>query len=206
MTRLVLIRHGLSQCTVDAVVGGIKGCTGLAPEGRRQAEALRDRLLRTGELADTAAALTSVLPRAIETAEIIAPGLGSAGRVAAEQLEDLSELDPGDADGLTWTEYNQRYGVDMRADRFAPLAPGGESLATFAVRVSAALTGVVREHADSSVVVVAHGGVIAGAMQLFLNLPLQHSVTFWSENTSLTEWRIEPAGSALVRYNDTAHL
>ena len=28
-TRLVIIRHGLSQCSIDAVVGGIKGCTHL---------------------------------------------------------------------------------------------------------------------------------------------------------------------------------
>src|SRR4051812_23112762 len=75
-TRIVLIRHGESQCTVDGVVGGDRGCTGLSDEGRRQCGQLRERLLRTGELAGTDVVLTSVLPRAIETAELIAPGLG----------------------------------------------------------------------------------------------------------------------------------
>ncbi len=66
-TRLVLIRHGESRSTVDRVVGGHRGCTGLTDRGVRQAKALRDRLARTGELAGAAAVLTSVLPRAIET-------------------------------------------------------------------------------------------------------------------------------------------
>ncbi|TML43349.1 MAG: histidine phosphatase family protein, partial [Actinobacteria bacterium] len=94
VTRLVLIRHGLAQCAVDSIVGGIKGCTGLAPDGRTQAERLRDRLLRTGELRDADAVYTSVLPRAIETAEIIAPGLGRAGEAPAKQDADLCELNP----------------------------------------------------------------------------------------------------------------
>ncbi|HZI36988.1 MAG TPA: phosphoglycerate mutase family protein, partial [Acidimicrobiia bacterium] len=72
-TRLVLIRHGESRSTVDRVVGGHRGCSGLTDRGVRQAKALRDRLTETGELAAATAVLTSVLPRAIETADIIAP-------------------------------------------------------------------------------------------------------------------------------------
>src|SRR4051794_21904722 len=122
MTRLVLIRHGLSQCTVDSIVGGIKGCTGLAPEGRRQAELLRDRLVRTQELVDADVVYTSVLPRAIETAEIIAPGLGAVGESPAKQDAELSELEPGEADGLTWAEYSQRYPKsDMGTNRYQPI-------------------------------------------------------------------------------------
>ena len=47
-TRLVLIRHGESRATVDEIVGGHDGCQGLTDRGRRQAEALRDRLGATG--------------------------------------------------------------------------------------------------------------------------------------------------------------
>ena len=62
-TRLVLIRHGESQVTVDRVVGGSKTCSGLSDRGRRQAEALRDRLARTGELqADVLLASTGGAP------------------------------------------------------------------------------------------------------------------------------------------------
>src|SRR4051812_44587030 len=104
-TRLVIVRHGEAQCAVDSLVGGPKGCTGLSDEGRRQCEALRDRLIRTGELAETDVVLTSVLPRAIETAAIIAPGLGKSAEIQAKQDCDLCELHPGEADAMTWDEY-----------------------------------------------------------------------------------------------------
>ena len=82
-TRLVLIRHGESRSTVDRVVGGHEGCSGLTDRGVLQAKALYERLARTGELAGATALLTSVLPRAIQTAEIIAPALGDLTRRAA---------------------------------------------------------------------------------------------------------------------------
>ena len=50
MTRLFLIRHGESVAQVEQVVMGHDQCRGLSPLGRRQAEALRDRLSRTGEI------------------------------------------------------------------------------------------------------------------------------------------------------------
>ena len=57
------------------VCGGRVGCTGLTERGMPRCEALRDRLAVTGELAGTDALYASVLPRAIETAEILAPAL-----------------------------------------------------------------------------------------------------------------------------------
>ena len=59
-------------------VGGVRGpdrVPGLTERGRRQVEALGDRLAPTGELAGADALYASVLPRAIETAELLAPAL-----------------------------------------------------------------------------------------------------------------------------------
>lgn len=206
-TRVVLIRHGESQCTVDGVVGGARGCTGLSEEGVRQAERLRDRLLRTGELADTDVVMTSVLPRAIETAEVIAPGLGRAATFEAKQDCDLCELHPGEADGLTWDEYRDRFGaVDMRSDPYAPMAPGGESLAEFVTRIGRTLHRIVDEHEGQKVVLVVHGGVIWGSARTFMNLPLRVPVALNASNTSLTEWSLSGDHTELVRFNDAAHL
>jgi len=74
-TRLVLVRHGEAVCNVSGVCGGRIGCQGLTDRGRAQVEALRDRLLVTGELAGTDVLYASLLPRAIETAELLAPAL-----------------------------------------------------------------------------------------------------------------------------------
>src|SRR4029079_12461481 len=72
VTRLVLVRHGESRATVDRIVAGHDTCKGLTDRGRQQAEALRDRLARPGELAATTRLVASLMERARETAEIIA--------------------------------------------------------------------------------------------------------------------------------------
>jgi 2,3-bisphosphoglycerate-dependent phosphoglycerate mutase len=211
-TRLVLIRHGESRSAVDRIVGGHQGCTGLSELGRRQAEALRDRLARTGELGDASVVLTSVLPRAIETADIIAPALGG---LAAHQHCDLCEIHPGDADGLTWEEFEARYrNTPASRSPYQPGAPGGESRAEFFLRVGTALRRAADENAGRTVIVVCHGGVIEGSLAAFGNQPLRRSFDLNIENTSLTEWTRpadngSPGGEArwrLVRFNDSAHL
>jgi len=204
VTRLVLVRHGESQAAVSRVVGGEIGCTGLSELGRRQAEALRDRIRRTGELAADVL-LASSLPRAVETAEILAPALGAHDVV---RDCDLCELHPGECDGLGWDEYAEQYGVDMGADPYAPMSPGGESLAEFNVRVGRALAGLTARH-EGSIVVACHGGVIIGSLVNFLQLPAQRPLAadVNVDNCSITEWRRASDGRwRLVRFNDAAHL
>lgn len=214
VTRLVLVRHGEARAALDRVVAGERGCSGLSELGRVQAGALRDRLARTGEVvADVLA--SSTLPRAIETAEIIAPALADSNGRTPEivQYRDLCELHPGECDTLGWDEYAERYGVDMLAQPFEPMSPGGESLAEFNVRVGRALTALADEHEGRSIVVACHGGVVMGSMKCFLGLPVLPSpgVDMLVTNTSLTEWeRCRGQGCEnqwrLVRYNDAAHL
>ena len=216
-TRLVLIRHGESRSTVDRVVGGHEGCGGLTDRGVLQAKALYERLARTGELAGAAALLTSVLPRAIQTAEIIAPALGG---LTAEQRCELCEIHPGEGDGLTWEEFGARYRPEGLAsgNPFSPMAPGGESWGSFFVRVGEALLRAASDYAGRTVVVVCHGGVIEGSFAALGQLPLRRSFDVRVENTSLTGWSYQPAegdsGNAghrlarwrLDRFNDSAHL
>ena len=204
VTRRVLIRHGEAQAAHERVVAGERGCRGLTDLGRAQAGMLRDRLARTGEItADVL--MSSTLPRAVETAEIIGPALGNPELVRSC---DLCELHPGESDTLTWDEYRDRYGVDMMADPYEPMAPGGESLAEFNVRVGRALTRLAQEHEGRSVVVVCHGGVVGGSMICFLGLPAQRPpmAELLVENTSITEWERRDGRWRLVRYNDAIHL
>jgi broad specificity phosphatase PhoE len=104
LTRLVLVRHGEAQSYVDGVIGGPTGCTGLSDLGRRQADALRARLERTGELDDVAALYTSTLPRAVETAERILPAMEGTARC------ELCELHvDGQLDGRPFKEFEDDY-------------------------------------------------------------------------------------------------
>lgn len=205
-TNLVLIRHGESVCSQVGVVGGHKGCTGLSDEGVREARALRDRLLETGELAGTRALYSSVLRRAVQTATIISPATGT----GPEPVADCSfcELHPGEADGLTWSEFTERYGEpDFATDPEAELAPGGESWNGFVRRASEALENVAESHTGQTVVVVCHGGVIEASLLTFL--PVERDpmrLRLRTEHTSLTEWERSDGSWKLLRYNDAAHL
>ena len=204
-TRLVLVRHGESRATVDEIIGGHDGCKGLTDRGRRQAEALRDRLVGTGELGDVAALYASILPRAVETAEIIAPALGH-----PELVTDCAfcEQHPGEADGMSWAEYAERYRGDGETfDPYVAPAPGQESWAELVARVGRSLREVTESHRGETVVVACHGGVVISSMIAMLELPVARSPwTFVVENTSLTEWVHAGRRWSLTRFNDAAHL
>jgi probable phosphoglycerate mutase len=207
-TRLLLVRHGAADAADAGIIAGIKGCTGLSDLGRRQAEALRDRLAAHPIPVDVVQ--TSVLPRAIETAAIIAPALGGGPAV---QDCDLCELHPGECDGMTWEEWRSTYGVDPSRNLDQEMSPGGESIISFARRVIAALERVLAGNEGRSIALVVHGGVIAASMLHLLGVDeeaVRRGRPFWfdPENTSLTQWtRDEGSGHwTLARYNDAAHL
>jgi probable phosphoglycerate mutase len=204
--RLVLVRHGDAFAGFSGVIGGERGCTGLTPLGRLQAEALRDRLLGTDRVrADVL--LASTLPRAIETAEIIAPGLGIA---TFDRACDLCEVHTGEADGLEWAEYGHRFGTfDMEREPDRVFAPSGESWNSFHDRVGQLLARVSREYAGETVVAVCHAGVIMASMRLLLGMPRSSAgARLQPSNTGLTEWEhdAELDRWTLHCFNDADHL
>ena len=203
-TRVVLVRHGESAVTVARIVGGPRTCSGLSPLGVRQAERLRDRLAGTGEIAATAL-VSSAYPRAIETAEIIAPSL-------ARELvidEAFGEHDPGPiCDGMSFAAFVEEFGMpDWESDPYGVVFDGGETIAAFHHRVATAFASLVREHAGGTAVVVCHGGVVDVIMRQALRVPVTGGFDLHTRNTSLTEIVLtRPGRWQLHRYNDHAHL
>lgn len=204
--RLILIRHGDAHAGLHGVIAGPVGCRGLTDLGRRQAEQLRDHL-RTTRALQADVLMTSELPRAIETAQIIAPALTSAGIV---RDCDLCEVHTGAADGMDWADYTVRYGaLDMVAEPDRPFAPGGDSWRSFNERVERLLDRLAVEHPHETVVAVCHAGVIAASMRVRLTIASAPPVArLLPTNTGLTEWEHDPATGTwtLRRYNDAGHL
>lgn len=211
-TRLVLVRHGESQVTVNRVVGGLATCSGLSDLGRQQAEQLRERLAGSRELvhdplAESELALyASSYPRAIQTAEIIAPSLG----VSDVKIEPgFGEQDPGpDCDGMTFAEFVERYGrPDWETNPYGVSYPGGETVAAFDLRVGTTLSDVLDRHSGGTVVVACHAGVIDRVLRQLLRGPTSGVFELYTRNTSLTEFVLASSGKwRMVRYNDAAHL
>lgn len=204
-TRLMLVRHGESNVTVARVLGGELSDTGLSALGRVQSEALAQRLSAEGMRVD--AVVSSTLPRAVETAEIVAPALGIN---EIQKESELVERRPGEADGMTFEAYLDKYGDGIWQDPHQELAPGGESASTFHERTVAALDGVMARHFGRIVMVFCHGGVIDVAFREFLDTKRHRGFELWTLNTSLTEFLCVDAEPTrrwrLVRYNDAAHL
>jgi broad specificity phosphatase PhoE len=211
VTRIVLVRHGEAACNVSGVVGGRAGCSGLTALGKRQIAAVADRLYESGELREATALYSSVLPRAVETADrlrpVVGPGPKALGPV--RQRCDLCELHPGESDGMTWEEVVATFGVpDWDVDPAVRIAPGGESWAEFIVRASDAVRAVVRDHPGELVVAAVHAGVIEATMIRFLGVLPEIYRRGWIRVThgSMTEWEWVPAEDrwVLVRFNDSS--
>lgn len=208
-TELYLIRHGESVANVEPIIGGMTGDAGLTDRGRRQAGLLEERLRNQRLRADRLYA--STLPRALETAEYVARALN----LPIERDDDLQELRPGEADGLSVEEWRKRFpGLEngLAGSPFTPFAPGGESWGGFLVRAGAAIVRIVARHPNSTVVLVCHGGVLEASFFLALGLgPTSKHTAFAPLNTSITHWRYRPPadGAAewtLVTFNDAGHL
>jgi probable phosphoglycerate mutase len=214
VTHLYLIRHGESWPNVRPIIGGMKGDEGLTPLGVSQAERLRDRLAEGREIpADVL--IASTLPRARQTAQIIAPALG----LPIIFDDEVQELRMGEADGMSHAEFDETFGrPDFGRQPTRPVAPGGESWSSFMLRVATTLERIAEEHAGKHVVIVCHGGVIDGSLIYFfgldgLRLP---RVRFYTRNTSITCWHLlgdetsygqpAPPRWRLEYYNDAIHL
>jgi probable phosphoglycerate mutase len=205
-TRLAIIRHGEAVSNAEDTIAGHNSCKGLTDHGRDQVIALANRLARSGELAGATALYSSVLVRAVQTAEILAPALGD---LPIEQRCSLCERHVGDADGMTWKVYEETYGtLKPGDDPHREMAPGGgESWVGFLDRAEEGLRQVMAAHPGELIVVAGHGGVIATSLIRFLELP-DHggSLRWYSDNSSITEWCWTGKLWWLVRYNDAAHL
>ncbi|HEU5367628.1 MAG TPA: histidine phosphatase family protein [Ktedonobacterales bacterium] len=206
MTYLYLIRHG------DYTIGLEDGKyvdQGLTPLGVSQAERLRDRLAATGEIkADVL--IASTLPRARQTAEVIAPALGLPVTLD-EEVEEWRNEDGS----LSPEEFAARaQAIPEGQMPFFRWVPGCENWLEFSIRADTAFNRIAREHAGKTIVVVCHANIIEASLAFFLGLsgaPLQRlnvlpghmSITHWVQEAPmsgfLSEWLLE-------RYNDRSHL
>lgn len=204
MTRLVLIRHGESRATAERFLSGSRSCTGLTDFGRLQAETLRDRLISGRDVSATAL-YSSNFPRAVETAQIIAPALGSM-QITIDA--GWGEHDPGpDLDGISFESFVTKFGAPNWADLDENVFPGGETVRQFHSRVMQTLRETVQHNEGGTVVVSCHGGVVDAVLRHTLHMHPVGKFELHTLNTSLTELiHVQGSKWRLVRYNDAAHL
>lgn len=151
-TRLLLVRHGEAELPPGVLCGSLD--PPLSAAGRARIERLRGRLAG----APLAAAYASPARRAAESAALLAAPHG----LAVGLVPALREVDFGALEGLTFEEASARHPETCAAWLARPhevVFPGGEGFAAVRARAVRAIARLLRRHAGSTILVVAHGGV-----------------------------------------------
>jgi probable phosphoglycerate mutase len=115
----------------------------------------------------------------------------------------LCELQPGEADGLLWDDYRERYGnFDLVAEPRRAFAPGGESWTEFLHRVDSTLQRLSRQYDKELVVAVTHAGFIVASLLVLFDIPRPGTgARLEPLHAALTEWSVSDGIWQLVRFN-----
>ena len=168
--RIFLVRHGQSDLNREGRFRGLADAP-LNEVGRKEAAGAAAILDGSG----VSVVYTSPVPRALETAEIVA---GSIGAAVAEE-EDFTDVDYGEWQGLTVEEVEQRFGRSMleswKRDPGAFTFPRGDSMRSVQSRLGPAIERAVAS-SDGNVAVVSHLAVLKLCFLIIMELPIDY---FW---------------------------
>jgi broad specificity phosphatase PhoE/ribonuclease HI len=197
-TRIVLVRHGVTDFTVASRLDGRGGADpSLNTAGQAQAAAAGRA---TAHLLGGAPArlLTSSLARARQTGAAVAEAIGATPLVDA----DWDEQDFGDWDGASIPDLVRDHPQDLTALREDPAyaRPGGESHDQLAARVVAAFERVVAE--GGTAVVVCHRKPIMCVLAHVLGIPHDKVWRLAAAPGSLTALEVWPDGNVSVAFTN----
>ena len=180
----------------------------LSELGRRQAEALGERLRDSG----LAAVYASPIGRARETARYVADAAGL--DVAVE--EDLREVELGHVGPATREGLNPEESAEALRKRLHEIVvvigttgrwsaiPGSEPSHLLRERVTGAVDRIAARHEGQRIVAVSHGGAINAYFAAILGIELDYF--FPAANTSISIARVKGPRHIVLALNDIGHL
>jgi probable phosphomutase (TIGR03848 family) len=197
-TRVVLVRHGVTEQTGPLLSGRLPGIA-LSEKGIEQAEQAAARLAGL----TIAAVYASPIERTTQTAQCIAARLD----LPVIALDGVIEADYGEWTGgkiadLAKTDEWKVVQVAPSRARF----PGGESIREMQARTVAALDAVVAKHLHETVVVVSHADPIKSAIAHYAGMHLDLFQRVYVSPASVTVLEFHTHGVLLVKCNDTGSL
>lgn len=197
-TKLVLARHAVTAQTGPMLSGRTPGID-LSEDGRRQAEALAERLATL----PVAAVYASPIERTTQTAQAVAARHG----LQVEALAGVLEADYGEWTGQQLSDLAKTdlWKVVQRMPSRAAF-PGGESLAAMQARMIAAIDALVADHPGDLVVVVSHADPIKAAIAHYTGVHLDLFQRIVVSPASVTAFEFGPHGVAMLKCNDTGVL
>ncbi len=201
MTRLLLVRHGLTEYNVTRRFAGSSDVE-LSPLGCQQVTNLRQRL--ADQPVDCA--YCSDLRRARATAELLLEGR----RVPLTPSPDLREVDYGECEGLTFSEIKERFPA-VAQGVYAPEQglefPGGESFAEMVERVTRFKDRLAQHGPNENILVVSHSGPLRSLICALLGISQGCWRQLRIDNASLSIVDTYPPRAAILSLlNGTSHL
>lgn len=198
---IYLVRHGATAWNKMGIWQGQRDVE-LDEEGISQAKATAERFKNM----KIDAMYTSILQRAIKTAEII----NQYHNLQIKKDPDLNECNIGNWDGKKLEEILLNYKEELEywhKDIWA-VVEGVEALGDVQRRAVRAIKRITKEHnLEDKIVVVAHGLTIRTIISWILNIPLNQHTSFRVDNTSVSHVIYEgDYRYVLASLNETWHL
>ncbi len=199
-TRLLFVRHGQTNTTVDDAFCGVTEVP-LTPMGRRQAQALAERLRHV----HIDALYCSPQQRALETATPIAGVLG----LEISRRDELREMDFGVWENHPPTELLKEYPQLIQGwnkGLWMGNPPGGETRQAVIARVVPCIIELLGAHMGKTLLVVSHRTTLRLLIGHMLDMALSSSRRMEVSPASLTELHVTEDQVRLIFFNDTSHL
>lgn len=198
--RIYLIRHGITLWNNEFRYQGHTDIE-LSPEGKTQAQALRQRLQQE----NITAIYSSNLKRALETAEII----NEPHQLEIKINPLFKEINFGVWEGLTYKDLQIKYPEQLKIWTETPHLLKLEKGETFSELRDRALIGiqeVLSFYKEGNILIVSHGGTIASLICGLLKEPLIKMWEYKQKNAALNILRIHDDEVSIEVLNDTSHI
>ena len=189
--RVYLVRHGQALSNLDPAPDlPPEQLDHLTPLGKQQAEAAGRALAGRG----VSAVISSPASRARETALAVAQALGLQAKAVEPRLQPMALGHAAGGRALTWKER----GAEWEAGRDTRPADG-EALGDVGDRVADCVRALARSRRGASVVLVAHGEVIAAYLGRVRGTPAPKRYPFALGFGSISVVDVGATGSETVR-------
>lgn len=199
-TRICFIRHGETDWNVEKRIQGQTDIP-LNDTGHKQGLAMA---FSAGHN-EFHAIYSSDLMRALETAKMLAERRG----LEVKTMLQLRERHYGIFQGITAAEGEQRHPEAFACYKARDLDydfETGESLKAFAARVEAAVAELLRHHANETIAVVSHAGVLDIVRRHATHQPLHTARDFIIPNCALNWFSFSEHGWHLDAWDDHHYL
>lgn len=207
-TEIYLIRHADALPGADEVVGGGYDEQALSELGRRQGQALGERMRGT----PLAAVYSSPIGRAVQTARYVAEAQGLEVRIEPGVREVMlgpigvngdEQTPPEEVAELLRRRLREIATIAVTSGKWASI-PGSEASEELRARMVGAVDQLAGQHVGERIAVVSHGGSINAYIATILGI--ERDYFFPAVNTSISVVRVKGLTRMVFALNDISHL